>query len=218
MSADVPLRAIRDRLATRLCVALPGSAAQRRLAPQPVQDGWSPEHTPETARHAAVLLLVYDGPGGPALPLTLRHATLPSHAGQVSLPGGALGHDESPEAAAVRETHEEIGIAPESIHVLGRLSTLWVPVSNFVITPIVGVATAPPTFHLRETEVEALIEAPLARLLDAGSIQWTWRQRGDERIAVPYFDVGGHAVWGATAMILSEFTCLLDPEPPPAWR
>lgn len=215
MAAEFSFEDVRAHLADRLGTHLPGPDAQRRFAPQPALQGWSPDQVPAGSRQAAVLLLVYPGHRGPALPLTLRRATLPAHAGQVSLPGGALDAGESAEAAALREAHEEVGVAPSSVRIIGRLSTLWVPVSNFVVTPVVGLAEATPAFRLHEAEVEALIETPLTRLLDRTAIGWARRQRDGDPITCPYFDIDGHAVWGATAMILSEFSCLFVPDQTP---
>lgn len=202
--------ALARHLARRLRGPLPGPAAQRRFAPLPLIEGWSPDQTPETARRAAVLVLLYPGSEGPTIPLTVRPVTLPTHGGQISLPGGALDPDESPEAAAVREAEEEIGVAPHTIQLLGALSTLWIPISNYVLTPIIGVTNAVPEFKLHLGEVAALIEVPVSVLLDHTTVQWAHRTRGGTRIDYPYYKVGGQAVWGATAMVLSEFAALVD--------
>ncbi len=132
------LSSLETFLTRRLRDPLPGAAAQQRFAPIPVRPGWAPDLTPDTARRAAVLLLLYPGATGPALPLTVRHPDLPHHAGQVSLPGGALDPGESPDAAALREATEEIGVAAGQVRLLGALSTLWIAVSNFVLTPARG--------------------------------------------------------------------------------
>ena len=197
-------------LTRRLREPLPGAASQRRFAPRPIHEDWSPDQTPDSARRAAVLLLLYPGLDEVALPLTLRRTTLSAHAGQISLPGGALDAGESVEAAALREADEEIGVDPATVHLLGTLSTLWVSVSNFLVTPVVGVAREAPAFRLHEREVDTLIETPVRRLLDPSAVLWSHRQRGSERIDYPYFDIDGHAVWGATAMMLGEFVDLFE--------
>jgi 8-oxo-dGTP pyrophosphatase MutT (NUDIX family) len=199
----------------RLAHARPGADAQRRFAPVPALPGWSPDRQPADARRAAALMLFYPSPLGPALALTLRHASLPHHAGQISLPGGALDPGESPEAAARREAAEEIGVT--GVRVLGALSTLWIPVSRFVVTPFVGVVDARPAFRLHAGEVEALVEAPLAHLRDRARIRWGERQRDETTVAYPFIAIDTHRIWGATAMMLGEFLCLLDPtHAPPA--
>ena len=103
---------LNHRLVRRLRAPLPGPEAQRRFAPLPLIEGWSPDQTPESARRAAVLVLLYPGAEGPMIPLTVRPTSLPTHGGQISLPGGALDPGESSEAAAVREAEEEIGVPP----------------------------------------------------------------------------------------------------------
>ncbi len=144
-------------------------------------------------------------------PLTLRHSDLPHHAGQVSLPGGAIDPGEGPDAAALREADEELGISTTDVRVLGALSTLWVVVSNFVVHPFVGIADRAPDFRVDPREVDALLEVPLAHLRDASRLAWTRRERDGVVVDYPCFDVAGHHVWGATAMMLGEFACLFEP-------
>src|SRR6187455_3398664 len=103
-------------------------------------------------RHAAALLLLYPHDGQWHVPLTLRGSTLRHHTGQVSLPGGRLDRGESVEAAALREAHEEIGVAPEAVEVLGSLTPLPIAVSGHLLHPVVGVARARPAFVLAEHE------------------------------------------------------------------
>ena len=148
MSAE--LDDIEAFLRARLAKPLPGRAAQRRFAPVPSRKDWEPDLEPATARRAAALMLLYPHPDGPRMALTLRRDDLPHHAGQVSLPGGAIDPGEDDLGGALREAHEEIGIEPSHVRVLGSLSTLWVNVSNFVVRPFVGVTDARPEFQLAE--------------------------------------------------------------------
>ncbi len=216
------LAALETILRARLQAPLPGAAVQRRFCPQPIRAAWDPAARPQDARQAAALLLLYPGAKGTSIVLTQRHADLPHHGGQISLPGGGLHGGETPAEAALREAHEEIGLDPASVRVLGSLSTLWVIVSRFIVHPIIAVADARPAFAPSPREVEAVIEAPLAALRDPAGLKWDRRLRpqpGSQRalpISVPYFDVDGHQVWGATAMILGEFGALLDPAFGPA--
>jgi 8-oxo-dGTP pyrophosphatase MutT (NUDIX family) len=199
-------------LRRRIAEPLPGVAAQRRFTPSPWLADWSPDRLPDAARHAAALILLYPAAGGLVVPLTVRHRGLPQHAGQISLPGGAIDPGESAEAAALREAEEEIGVAADHVRLLGALSTLWVAVSNFVVHPFVGVTDDPPVFRLHPAEVEALVEAPLAGLRDPARLRWTRREHAGQHVRYPYFDVAGQVVWGATAMMLGEFACLFDAE------
>lgn len=197
------------RLEARLAAPLPGAPAQARFAPQPRRKGWSPDQQPPTARRAAALILLYPGPHGVSLPLTVRRHDLPEHAGQVSLPGGRLDAGELPVDAARREAEEEIGVPREHVRILGAMSSLWVVVSNHLLFPFIGVTTDRPDFRAAEREVAELIEVPLAEFLDPANTGWSRHAREGIVIDYPHFTLGGHQVWGATAMVLGEFGALL---------
>ena len=205
---DLP--SIETFLRARLQHPLPGTGAHRRFAPRPARDGWRPDDLPLRARRAAALVLLYPGERGAMLPLTLRHTSLPHHPGQVSLPGGRIDLDETAEHAALRETHEEIGVAPGLVRVLGPLSTLWVPVSNHVIHPFIGIAERTPAFQVAPREVDRLVELPFVELRDPARRGWESQTRDDHLVEIPFFDARGHHVWGATAMILGEFVALFE--------
>jgi 8-oxo-dGTP pyrophosphatase MutT (NUDIX family) len=206
-----PWPALEPSLRRRLAEPLPGPRAQRRFAPSPA-GAWAPDLVPDTARRAAVLVLIYPDVAGPVIPLTVRHNALARHAGQVSLPGGAVDPGESAEAAALRETEEELGISPAGVRLLGPLSTLWVEISNFVVHPFLAITDRRPDFRLDAREVEALVEAPVADLCDPTRLGWSCRERDGQPIDYPHFALGGRQVWGATAMILGEVACLFDPD------
>lgn len=214
MSVDV--RTLEAFLRQRLGRHLPGRDAQRRFAPLPVRKGWEPDQQPPEARRAAALVLIYPHETGPRIALTLRRDDLPHHAGQVSLPGGAVDPGEETINAALREAHEEIGVDPASVRVVGALSTLWVLVSNFVLQPFVGVTHTRPDFRLADREVARLIEAPVAHLLDPARQHTLTVPRDGVVVTYKYFDLDGERVWGATAMILSEFVSLWEKTGGPA--
>ena len=191
-----------------LASPLPGLDAQLRMAPQP-RVGWDPNRVPDGLRDAAALVLVYLHEGRLHVPLTVRGGGMRTHTGQVSLPGGSVDAGESFETAALREAVEEVGVDPDDVTILGRLTSLHIPVSGFLLHPVVAVAGGRPRFQTAEWEVARLLEVPLALLDDAETLRTERRQRqaGGRvvEIEVPYFAVDGEKVWGATAMILAEF-------------
>ena len=157
-------------------------------------------------RQAAVLLLLYPDAGDLRLPLTVRSDRLPNHRGEVSLPGGAIDpDDDGPISAALREAHEELGVPPAAVTVWGTLSPLYISPSNFRITPVVGMIDPAPVLRPNDAEVSTVITVTVRELLDpALVIEEQWTLRGAE-VRVPFFAIAGHKVWGATAIVLSEF-------------
>jgi 8-oxo-dGTP pyrophosphatase MutT (NUDIX family) len=196
----------------RRCFAkpLPGLAAQLRMAPDPRT--WPEEGA--VLRPAAALLLIYPHAGEWHVALTVRGSGLRHHTGQVSLPGGRLDHpDESVEQAALREAQEEIGVAPDTVEIIGTLTPVPIAVSGHLLHPVVGIATARPMFSVSAPEVERLIELPVVRLMEPDAVGSEQRVRPLSPHVVqtvPYFDVAGARIWGATAMVLAEFAALLD--------
>ena len=205
------LTALEALLRERLSGTLPGLEEQLRLMPTPPpRSGWTPGEFPSDARLAAGLLLLYPGDRGPSIPLTVRASSLRRHAGQVSLPGGATDPGETLAQAALREADEEIGVDPARVRLLGELTPVHVLVSGFTLHPIVGITDERPAFTLAAHEVEEVIEVSLTDLQDASSIRQGTRTREGIAIEYPYFALKDHQVWGATAMILGEFICLLQ--------
>ena len=192
---------------------LPGLDAQLRMAPAP-RLGWDPLKFPEGATNGAALLLVYPHDQTLHVALTVRGSGLRNHTGQVSLPGGRVDEGETFEAAALREASEEIGVDPSTVEVLGRLTPLHIPVSGFLLHPIVGYASMRPAFQRAEWEVARIIEAPVPVLSDASAVKREIRTRVVKGqsidVDVPYFDIDGEKVWGATAMVLAEFCDILE--------
>ena len=164
-------------------------------------------------RPAAALLLLYRADGDWHLPLTLRGASLRQHGGQVSLPGGRLDPGETAEQTALREAFEEIGVTASDVEVLGRLTPLPIAISGHLLQPVVGYAASRPAFVVGEDEVERIIEVPVTRLRAADAIGWETRQRSLAPLGpmdVPFFDVAGVRVWGATAMVLAELVAIIE--------
>lgn len=181
------------------------------MSPRPPRGGAFARKIPSDARQAAALILLYpSGASAFSIPLTVRHSDLPDHAGQISLPGGRIDAGETAEAAALREAHEEIGVDPSDVRILGALTPLYVFVSRFVVTPFVGVAETRPNFQPAAREVAELLEVPLSDLRDPARLQWGTRTREGYVVDFPYFEIGDHQVWGATAMILGELLSIID--------
>jgi len=193
-------------LQTQLQAPLPGRAAQYKMA-HFVRQQYKP--APETATKAAVLALFYEKNKEPHLVLIERVSTNKNdrHSGQMSFPGGKQDADDKDISyTALRETEEEIGIPIKDVQIIGRLTNLYIPVSNFLVHPFVAYLEETPVFNAQESEVNQIVEVPFSLLQDKAT-----RQKIDLRIStnmtlkgVPYFNVFGKVVWGATAMMLSE--------------
>jgi 8-oxo-dGTP pyrophosphatase MutT (NUDIX family) len=169
------------------------------------------EPEPDTIpREAAALLLFYPDMGELWFPLTVRTNHLPQHRGEVSLPGGATElEDAGPIATALREANEELGIEHTSVEIWGLLDSIYIPPSNFRLTPVVGFTPAPPHYHPCPDEIAAVFAVPLRQVLDPATVTVeVWTLRGDH-VHVPFFALEGYKVWGATALVLSELTARL---------
>lgn len=203
--------ALRRRLISAFAeTALEADAATvaRRRAVQVAPAGLL-KHLPDTTREAAVLLPVLDQPDL-SLIFTRRTDDLPTHAGQVSFPGGRLeSQDLDAEAAALRETEEEIGIPPAAVRVLGYLPP-YLTVTGYSVTPVVGLVTPGFVYRPQATEVAEIFEVPLAYLLDRGNYAVEHREMHGTRVGYHVVNYDGHRIWGATAGMLAAFRRRLD--------
>ena len=166
-----------------------------------------------TARPAAVLALLFpDGSGTARIVLTERMSYDGHHSGEVSLPGGKAEPDDADEAAtAIRETVEEIGLDPDGagVRVMGRLDDVFIPVSDFRITPIVAVAERPPILRRDPAEVARILTPTLDAFLPGAPIEIVERTIGDWPIRYGGYRVEDLHVWGATARILGQLGAIL---------
>lgn len=204
MISDLP-----ERLATRLRAPLPGPMEGSRFAAID-RPGPSVAEIPPEAKAAAVLVLLYPREDRWHVPFTLRPQHLPDHAGQVCFPGGALNPGESPEQAAIREFHEEVGAENVAPLIIGSLSPIYVHVSNFRVDPFVAVCDQCPTFTANPAEVDEILEVPLDHLLDPASLASHVRSHDDHCYNAPHFCWLSHQIWGATCLILGELVTVIN--------
>jgi 8-oxo-dGTP pyrophosphatase MutT (NUDIX family) len=194
--------AIIPQLKYRLTRPLPGKETQLKMAPS-----FRPDLSPRYSdTKAGVLLLLYPNPNELYLVLTKRPVYQGTHSGQISFPGGKFDpSDKSFVETALRETQEEIGITRHLIEIIGQLTPLYIPVSEIEVFPTVGFTEIRPIFHPDPHEVEFLIEVPLSTLLNPAIKEIKPFESEKFNGIIPYFNIENNHVWGATAMILSEF-------------
>jgi 8-oxo-dGTP pyrophosphatase MutT (NUDIX family) len=201
-----------DQLELLLSQNLPGWEAQRMMSPVN-SERYRLNNT--SSKKAAVLALLYPNSDNN---LDIVYIKRPSnnpndrHGGQISFPGGqAEIQDRHAEDTALRETMEEIGIHKNQVKILGALSPLYVFVSNFLVQPYVGFTPQIPEFSVQQSEVDYVITESLQNLMHPQSIQSKdLLIRGMKMSNVPYYNVKGETLWGATAMITAELLCLID--------
>jgi 8-oxo-dGTP pyrophosphatase MutT (NUDIX family) len=198
------LSKLSQKLQIRLINNLPGKDEQWRMRVTS-DKSYNFDNTEEDAIQSAVLILLYEENGVICFTLTERTQTVEHHRGQISLPGGARETDEKLSSTAIRETQEEIGIYAYDVDLIGALSPLFVPVTGFIINPFVGIINENFDPQPAPEEVETVISVHVNELLnDDNELQEKRNLRGYD-MNIPYFSLSGHKVWGATAMILSEF-------------
>ncbi len=203
-----------ERLRLRFTAPLPGREAQYKMAfAHRVEELQRRLIPPDNAKTACVLLSIWEENGVWHTAL-IRRTENPRdrHSGQISFPGGR--HDEGDgtyEYTALREANEEIGINPGQVEILGRLTELYIPVSNFSVYPFVGLLNEVPQFQLQPGEVEQVFALPLHHFQDPSARGVADVLVGGQLMVreVPCFRVEERPIWGATAMILSEFLELI---------
>lgn len=192
---------------------LPGESSQFKMSP-PFRRQLMDENR-EKMKHtkkAGVLALFYpDQNIDTKLILILRKTYKGVHSAQVGFPGGKL-EDNDPDLAftALRETEEEVGVIKDTVEIITPLTQLYIPPSNFTVAPFLGITHQTPRFVKQEDEVEDLIEVKLLDFLDdSNTRQVKVMTSYDVELEVPAFDLNGHIIWGATAMMMSELKDLL---------
>lgn len=199
-----------DQLRIRLSEPLPGREAQIKMAPKPIDERRFRESASRPPKLGGVMILLYPDVSGIYMPLMKRPEYDGAHSGQISFPGGKLEKEDTDLVqTALRETHEEIGIAADRVEVLGTLSEMFIIASNFKVLPTVGVLYEKPTFIPDPIEVEDVLPMSISALQDESVRKIKTMHYPPYTIHSPYFDVKGEVVWGATAMMLSELAHIL---------
>jgi 8-oxo-dGTP pyrophosphatase MutT (NUDIX family) len=200
---------LKEILQKRLKEDLPGQFAHKKMTPTVNGIPFRQTQPKSNSRKSAVLLLLCLDSTTDSLSIlfTLRSNKLKKHSNQISFPGGMIEVNENQIEAAIRETNEEVGINPSEIEVLGKLSDLYVPPSNSVITPVVGVINSIPKLILNPDEVSEAFFIELGVLVKPEILKYQIRNfAGVGDADVPFYDVHDEVpLWGATALILSEF-------------
>ena len=201
---------LKKYLEDRLAQELPGDNAHQQMMAQPIGQRFKMEYE-KPPRKGAVMIVLYPDEGKIYFPLMQRPPYQGIHGGQVSLPGGKMeDSDDSLIETAIRETFEEIGVKISDNNVIGSLSDLNVTACNFIVKPVISVLDKKPDFVKDPREVEAIFKAEVQDLIHPQTLQEKELTVAQTvRLKAPFFDIEERVVWGATAMILSEFVEIL---------
>ena len=191
---------------------LPGKQAHKELAPY--RNEIELDYKNKNPKIASTLLLIYPRDGKTFFCLIERQEYEGTHSNQISFPGGKNESGESMKETALRETKEEIGVDPISINIIGELTQVFVPPSNFLIHPFVGYCNFTPVFKASEREVKRIIEVNIEELFKKDVIKIKKmsfkKSSGNVNFEVPYLGLNNKIVWGATSVILNEFRKMLQ--------
>ncbi|HZY24712.1 MAG TPA: CoA pyrophosphatase [Bacteroidales bacterium] len=204
------MNAFASSLKDEILKGLPGTDVQWQMSSRNPILKKIPLFPGEDARVAAVLILLYQDKGTVHTVFMQRPQYEGIHGGQISFPGGKKEpEDDSIIKTALRETWEETGVDPSKIAIIGTLTPLFIPVSNMLVTPVVGWIDEKPSFDYQTEEVSYLINAELKSFLDTSIVKSKPLEIRGEMVTVKYFDYEGNTIWGATAMILEELLVLI---------
>jgi len=200
-----------DHLERAMKKELPGFAGQRRMAPLSRQHP-SEYEIDDSTRISGVLILLYPQNKTVNTVFILRPQYEGVHSGQVAFPGGKREEsDKDITATALREAEEEVGVDRNLVTPIGKLTELYIPPSKALVTPTVGFTEKRPDFVPQPSEVADILESPIEHFLNEGNMgNVDMEVRGGVLKDVPYYNLNGHKIWGATAMMLSEFTNILN--------
>lgn len=209
MIPDIEILA--SRIKERLKAPLPGISSQIKLKPELRK--FSKETSNE--KKAAVLTLLFPIKNRIHIAFIKRANYDGPHSGQISFPGGM--HEKTDKDymhTSLRETEEEIGVVQNEIKIIGKLSSLFIPISNTRVFPVVGYMNFTPEFKIDNKEVQRMILVPLSLLYKKTNVFWESRVFENIKYRIPYFNYKSDKIWGATAMILSEFLTIIEESVP----
>ena len=200
-----------ERLAARLKQTLPGENAQLLMGSNRRLSEFRLTSPNENTRLSSVMILLFPHNGELYSVFIKRNEYKGVHGGHISLPGGKFeSFDNTAKNTALRETYEEIGVRQDEILVLGELTKIFIPPSNFIVYPFLGFINYKPIFIPQIKEVAEIFDYPVKILLDRNTIKNKEFLTFDGlKFIAPYYDIANQVVWGATAMILSEFAEIL---------
>ncbi len=203
------LSELKQTLTQKLKNPLPGLAAQLKMAPIGRENLDLKKLNKQKVKHAAVLALFTEVNNQAHIILTKRVAYKGVHSGQISFPGGKKeAADSNYQATALRETEEEIGVSPTNVDVLGALTPLYIPPSNFYVEPFLGCILNIQKFTPQPREVAEILLIPFSDILKESNQSYEKFTRNNVEMEVPVFKVHNETVWGATAMMLNELRTL----------
>ena len=193
---------------------MPGEASHYKMEPEVrKQLRESKKFSVQQAKKAAVLALFYPDPDHTTRLLFILRKRYPGvHSNQVGFPGGKV-EDEDLDLVetAKRETHEEVGVHPTSVEIVKSLSKVYIPPSNFLVQPFLGIMERPASFVIDTKEVEEIIEVALTDIMNSDNLMMQRLTTSyANKIQVPAFKLKGYTVWGATAMMVSEIKDLIE--------
>ena len=198
------------KLINALKLPLPGTDVQWEMASSDRLVSDYPRSRRKDSKLAAVLILLYPHKDKISTLLIQRPQYNGVHSGQISFPGGKREEgDTSAEDTALREAEEEAGILQGSVHLAGRLTPLFIPVSNIEVTPVVGICEMRPDFKPCSHEVVHLIETDLDKF-NPRNVKTREMKIRNESINILYYDIDGYVVWGATAMLIRELMAIIE--------
>jgi 8-oxo-dGTP pyrophosphatase MutT (NUDIX family) len=196
-------------LEKKLALQLPGQEAHKIMAAKSSLNFSTTAN--ELTKKSAVLILFYPFENKIYVPLILRPPYDGMHGGQMAFPGGrSEKSDENLIRTALREAQEEIGILPRDVHIIGQLTELYIPVSNFMVQPVIGFSLTKPTFYPDPREVEKIIEINFDEMADPKTISIEALNIKGVEVNAKLYNLQNHKIWGATAMMIAELLMIVN--------